>query len=309
MHSGLEKRAKLKVSQSTFEDYQRLLINHVRPILGKKKLSQISVTHLQDLVNEMIKKGYAPSTIRYTHSIICGALRQAVKERLIATNPAREVDLPKKSRKKPTVLNPEETRSFLASCDSHKHGLIFEFALITGMRPEEYLALQWPDILFQEEKATINRTVRWGKWHDHSWYFGEGKTEKAKRTVPLPGYLLQKLRAHYKAQLEQKMKLGSRYEDYKLVFATEVGTPYSMDRLRKRHLGKVLKDAGLGHIRLYDLRHTCATLLLRAGVNLKIVSDMLGHASIKTTADIYMQSDESMQREATDSLVSVIFRK
>src|SRR5205085_11866186 len=155
----------------------------------------------------------------------------------------------------------------------------------------------------------INRTVRWGKWHDHSWYFGEGKTDKAKRTVPLPAYLLHKLKAHYTAQLEQKLKLGAKYEDHKLVFATEVGTPYSMDRLRKRHLGKVLKDAGLGHIRLYDLRHTCATLLLRAGVNLKIVSDMLGHASVKTTADIYMQSDESMQREATDSLVSVIFKR
>jgi integrase len=82
-----------------------------------------------------------------------------------------------------------------------------------------------------------------------------------------------------------------------------------MDRLRKRHLSKILKDAEIEHIRLYDLRHSCATLLLKARENLKIVADRLGHASIKTTADTYMQSDESMQREATDSLVSVIFDK
>lgn len=129
--------------------------NHVRPVLGKKKLAQVSVTHLEDLVSGMKDKGYSPSTIRYTHSILCGAFRQAVKERLIAFNPAREVDLPKRTRKKPKVFTPEQARAFLRSCDAHKHGLIFEVALLSGMRPEEYLALQWPDIKFEEEKVVI----------------------------------------------------------------------------------------------------------------------------------------------------------
>ena len=123
--------------------------------MGKKKLAQVSVTHLEDLVSGMKDKGYSPSTIRYTHSILCGAFRQAVKERLIAFNPAREVDLPKRTRKKPKVFTPEQARAFLRSCDAHKHGLIFEVALLSGMRPEEYLALQWPDIKFEEEKVVI----------------------------------------------------------------------------------------------------------------------------------------------------------
>jgi integrase len=306
----LEKRAKLKVARSTYEDYCEILKHHVRPVLGRKQLAKLRREHIQDLVNDMQLKKYSASTIRYVYAALCGALRDAVRDGILSVNPAREVDLPKKTRKRPKALTPEEARKFLEACSRNKHGLLFEVALLTGMRPEEYLALQWGDVNFEKCTVTVNRTIRWGKWHKWEWYWGTGKTEKSRRTIPIPAHLTQKLSEHRKRQLERRMKLGEKYQNLELVFASEPGTPLPLDNIRSRYFKAILKDAGLPPMRVYDLRHSFATLILNAEgeMKLKTISDLLGHSNISTTAE-YLHPDESMKREASDSLVSVIFQQ
>ncbi|MFL6212518.1 MAG: tyrosine-type recombinase/integrase [Blastocatellia bacterium] len=306
----LEKRAKIKVAQSTYEDYSGLLRLHVRQELGKLPLSKLRREHIQDFVNGMRLNEYSPSTIRFAYAALSGALKDAVKDGILTINPAHEIDLPKKTRKKPKALSPQEARNFLEACSKNKLGLIFEFALFTGMRPEEYLALRWADIDFEKYTATINRTIRWGKWNKYEYYFGKGKTEKSKRTIPISKDLAQKLSAHRKRQLEQKMKMGEKYQNLDLVFATKLGTPLPLDRLRSRNFKAILKDAGLPPMRIYDLRHSFATLSLNVGgeLKLKTISDLLGHSNISTT-EIHLHPDDEMKREVTDGLVSVIFAK
>jgi integrase len=307
----LVKRAKHRVTKSTLEDYTRLLEYYVRPALGKKKLSQIQRGDVKDFIADMQEKKYSARTIRYAHSVLCAAFWDAVEDGIRSDNPAHKIKLPKSTQKKPKVLKPDEALAFLKACEGNRHGLIFEIALLTGLRPEEYLALQWPDINFKEENLTINRTIKWGKWHSYQWEWGEGKTENSRRTIPIPSYLVKKLSEHRIKQLEYRMSKGEEYQNFDLVFASERGTPLPLDRLRSRHFKAILKDAKLPHMRVYDLRHSFATLMLSSEgeLKLKTISEMMGHSRASFTADKYMHPDESMQREASDGLVSVIFRK
>ena len=173
------------------------------------------------------------------------------------------------------VLTPKQARSFLRACETNRFGLMFELALISGMRPEEYLAIQWTDLDFQKCTVTIQRVIVWKRWIK-GWCFSEPKTPGSKRTIPLPSHLMRKFQQHRKHQLEHRLKMGEEYQDeHNLVLTSEIGTPVSLRNLERRFYKHLLKTAGLPDIRLYDLRHSCATLLLPAGENPKVVSERL----------------------------------
>jgi integrase len=173
--------------------------------------------------------------------------------------------------------------------------------LATGVRPKDYLSIQWKDIDFEKGTAIIRRaliTHRTGG----GWHFSEPKTKQSRRTIPLPVSTIKELRNHRRKQLEAKLKLGKDWKDFDLVFPSEIGTPLNPANIT-RAFKKALKDAGIRtSIRLYDLRHTTATLLLQAGVNPKIVSERLGHSTIVLTLDVYSHVLPSMQQDATEQL-------
>ena len=299
---------KNKVSGRTYQDALNMLRLHVRPILGKKKLSSIRPLDIQEMVNKLQEKGLSPRSARHAYSILFRALKQAVKWRLLVSNPAEAVDLPKQVRKEMKSLTPEQAQKFLEACDKAKFGLVFELALISGMRPEEYLALQWQDLDFKQNTVTVQRVIVWERW-TNARYFAEPKTPKSRRTIPLPVYLMKKLNKHRKAQLAHKLKMGEEYNnEYNLVFTSEIGTPVSIRNLHRRHFKPLLEKAKLPDIRLYDLRHSCASLLLAAGENPKVVSERLGHASIVLTMDVYSHVLPNMQQAATEKLEKILER-
>ncbi|HEX9929420.1 MAG TPA: site-specific integrase [Pyrinomonadaceae bacterium] len=139
--------------------------------------------------------------------------------------------------------------------------------------------------------------------------FGETKTKRSRRTIPLPQTLVKDLQKYRVAQLEHKLKLGEVYQDLDLVFATELGTPVAYKNLDFRHFKPTLKCAGLEGFRLYDLRHTCATLLLSAGENPKVVAERLGHSSIVLTLDTYSHVLPDMQQAATEKLEKMLYHQ
>ncbi|MGI8638328.1 MAG: site-specific integrase [Pyrinomonadaceae bacterium] len=206
------------------------------------------------------------------------------------------------------VLSQDEVISFLDALQGERFATMFSFALATGARPEEYLGLQWKDIDFEKGTAIIRRALithcKGGGWH-----FSEPKTKQSRRTIPLPVSTVKELRNHRRQQLEAKLKLGTAWNDFDLVFASEIGTPLNPGNVT-RAFKKALKNAEIRtSIRLYDLRHTTATLLLQAGVNPKIVSERLGHSTIVLTLDVYSHVLPSMQKDATEQLEGMIFRK
>lgn len=186
--------------------------------------------------------------------------------------------------------------------------MIFSFALATGMRVQEYLGLQWKDISFERGTAVVQRAVirhrAGGGWH-----FSQPKTSKSRRTIPLPHTIFSDLKRYKIQQSESRLQLGSGWQNNDLVFPSEIGTPLNPPNIT-RHFKRILRKANLRtSTRLYDLRHTTATLLLQAGVNPKVVSERLGHSTITLTLDIYSHVLPNMQREATDQLEQMIFRK
>jgi integrase len=297
---------KKKVGGRTYQDYVNILRLHIRPALGKKKLSTLRPLQIQDLVNKLQEKGLAARSVRHAHAILYRALQQAVKWRILTSNPAALINLPKQVKKEMKAFSPEEARKFLKACADDKYGLVFELALISGMRPEEYLALQWSDLDFQQNTVTIQRVVVWERW-TKAVYFAEPKTNKSRRTIPLPSYLMYKLQEYRKHQLEHKLRMGEKFKnEHNLVFASETGTIISIRNLQGRHFKPILMKAKLPDIRLYDLRHSCATLLLVAGENPKVVSERLGHSSIVLTLDVYSHVLPSMQKSATEKLEMIL---
>lgn len=149
------KSAKQVVGARTYQDYVGVLRLYVRPAIGNKKLTSVKAMHVQEIVDQMQEKGLSSRTVRHMQEILCRAFKQAVKWRLLTSNPASTeiINLPKRTRKEMKSFDPEQAQQFLAECENNKHGLIFEVALISGMRPEEYLALQWPDLDFRKHTA------------------------------------------------------------------------------------------------------------------------------------------------------------
>ena len=301
-----EAAARPRVSRRTADGYAGLLERYIRGPLGLRRLDKLQPLDTQKVYGEMRARGLSARVVRHTHSALHNALKQACKWGLIARNPSDLVELPKVPRKERRVLSPDEAADFLKAAAVMPHSLIFEFALITGMRPEEYLALQWADVDMTTGAAQIRRAlVR----HKKSWSFEEPKTARSRRTVFLPAPLLRKLAAHKRDQAATRLKLGAAWHAHDLVFCSEEGTPLSIPNLTCRYFRPILTKAKLPRIRLYDLRHTCATLLLMAEENPKVVSERLGHSTIVLTLDTYSHVLPTMQQQATARLEKLLYCK
>lgn len=302
----LESAARPRVKERTADGYEGVLRRYIREPLGDKRLDQLRPLDIQKVYGQMQMSGLSALVVRHTHSALRNALKQAVKWGLIQRNPAEYVELPQVPRVERRVLSPAEAIRFIEASETMPYGLVFEFALLTGMRPEEYLALQWPDIDFKRCTATVQRVV---VRHKMRWSFQEPKTSKSRRTIALPKPLLNKLLSHKQAQSEQRMKLGSLWEAYDLVFCSGTGSPLHVPNLAYRYFRPILDKAELPTIRLYDLRHTCATLLLVAEENPKVVSERLGHSTIVLTLDTYSHVLPTMQKEASAKLEKLLYKK
>ena len=172
-------------------------------------------------------------------------------------------------------------------------------ALNTGMRQGELLALKWDDVDLEGGVLRVRRTLtRAGKFYAT----GETKTRNSRRVIRLTGAAVEAVRGHLSRQLEEMERGGALYQPGGLVFATRTGTIINPSNLRNRSLKPLLNAAGLRPVRFHDLRHTCATLLLSQNVNPKIVSEMLGHASVSITLDVYSHLMPDMQEKAARAL-------
>lgn len=297
----LETAVKPRVRERTYDDYCSLLTRYIRPELGGRQLSQIGPMEIQKVYGQLIETGLSPRTVRYAHGVLRDALQQAVKWQLLQRNPAEFVDLPRHQRREMQVLSPEQVSLFLDASKSNPWHALFLTAVTTGMRPGEYLALQWKDINFATRTISVVRTVT------PKGEFQEPKTSRSRRSIRLLPSVVQALRAHRIRQAEFRLKQGQVYDDKDLVFASETGNPLNERNLVNRHFKPLLKAAGLPDtLRLYDLRHTCATLLLAAGENPKVVSERLGHASVALTLDTYSHVLPDMQQAAADKLEALL---
>jgi integrase len=304
--------AKPRVSENTYNSYESQL-NHVKNSLGKVRLTLLQAQDIQKLYGTL-----SSSVAKHVHAPLSSALSQAVKWHLIHSNPCDAVDLPRHKPREVQVLTREEASKLMAVerftrtegersvTVENRYRVLFAFLLTTGARPSEAFGLKWSDIDFEIGRVTIQRTLQWhSKKQGGGAYFEETKTKTSRRSIPLPSGMVQQLKEHRATQAESLLKLGIRSD---IVFATSEGGPIYRRNLLKRHFKPLLKAAKLpDNLTLYCLRHSCATLLLQAGIHPKIVSERLGHASIVLTLDTYSHVLPTMQDEATTQIQRMLY--
>ncbi|WPX08229.1 tyrosine-type recombinase/integrase [Anaerocellum danielii] len=293
-----------QISESTFDDYESIIRNHINPVLGKYKLKDLRPEHLQHLYNEKFKAGLSPRRIKHIHTILHASLEQAIKSGLIVRNVSKATTLPKDTKEKEIrVLTLEEQKKLLEALEGERLKAAFILALTTGMRLGEILGLKWDRVDLENKQITVVRSLRRIKSRDNSEIktktvltLKEVKSEKANRIIPIPDIAYEELLKYREQQEEEKNKAGSAYRDSGFVFTTEVGTPIE-PRNFIRTFERIVKKAGLD-VNFHALRHTFATRLLEKNVHPKVVQELLGHSDITTTLNTYSHVLDTVKKEA-----------
>jgi integrase len=304
----LQTSVKPRVRSRTYDDYAALLTRYVREPLGAMKLADLRPVDIQKVYQLMQERKLSPRVVRYTHAVLSSALKQAVKWDMLHRNPASAVDLPRMVRKEMRAMSPVEASRFLESVKGTRHYALFNFALTTGMRPQEYLGLKWSDVNLEKGSATVRRAIVWKREKGGGWAFAEPKTSRSRRTIPLPASTVKALIEHKRQQGIERLRLGSEWQDHSLVFPTSIGTPYTLSSLTNKWFKPALVTAGLSGFNLYSLRHTHATLLLANGENAKVASERLGHSTIVLTLDTYSHVLPDMQQQAAERIENLLFK-
>jgi integrase len=286
----------------TLEIYRSYIRRYIEPAFGSVKLSALQPFHVENMVEEMLKQGLNPNTVRYAYGVVHAGLAQAVRWRHIYYNPSDAVKPPPAKQPKARSLTRNEAKALIQAALQWKHGLAFIFALLTGMRPEEYFGMAWSDIDLDRCLVTVRRTVMF--LNRGGWYFSEPKTKRSGRTVKFPAFLSRLLVEHRKKQQEAIMRTRKFYRtDLDLVFANQLGTPLNRKDVGTDYFKPVCAAAGIkGRVTLYTLRHTYATLLLADGENPKTVSDALGHSKVSFTLDTYAHVLPEMKERSAERL-------
>ncbi|MBV9688237.1 MAG: site-specific integrase, partial [Ktedonobacteraceae bacterium] len=291
---------KQAVRETTYLKQGPILHNDILPAIGHIQLQKLTPQHIQGLYSKKLSEGWKPSSIRNIHKILHKAFSNAVRWKLIPKNVCDLVSLPRQVRHKPQTLTKEQTVRLLKVSQGHPLEPLIILALTTGMRHGEIAALRWRDINFEARCLTVERTVTFIS--GHGYIEGEPKTEKSRRTIILPRFVLKSLENCRLRQLEMRLKAGSLWQNQDLVFCNATGN-YCNPATTSRVFHRLLATTGLPPMRIHDLRHSAATLLIvvmRMPANL--VQELLGHDDIETTLGLYTHPDTEMQRSMMDGL-------
>lgn len=302
----------LQVAMSASDNYRFVYSKHLVPRLGHVRLSKLTAPDVNRRMAEMKEEGLAISTIRRTRSILVQALDEAVRWGVVPRNVARDTKGPRSPKSAPAdagrSLTEEQARALLKAAKEHRLGLVYVLMLSLGLRKGEALGLQWRDVRMPKAgESTGTLTIRHAMRHEGSEVvLGDVKTPRSRRKVRFPRQIADDFRAHKAAQAGERRKVGEAWTESDLVFTTEVGTSIAPNVTRD-DFAKLCKAAGLGHWTPHELRHSAASLMLARGVPLEVVSEVLGHASIRITADVYAHLQDRQLESAAETMAGALW--
>lgn len=310
--------AEATVEPTTWMRYEGLLRDHVLPEIGGTRLVKLDAGEVQRLYARKAEAGYSASTIHQMHAVLHRALKDAVLRGLVGRNVVDLATPPRVRREEMRVWTPEEVLRFLDRVAGDPREALYVLALATGLREGELLGLRWRDIELDRLDRMdrhdgpdgpeggvlqVKRNLRRVREADaeggyrYVWAEGRGKTKRARRRIALGAAVVSALRAHRRRQLADRVRAGAAWEDGDQVFCDEVGRPLTGFSVLFR-FKTAARRARVPVVRFHDLRHTAATLMLLRGVHVKVVSEVLGHASVAITLDLYGHVLPDMQRQA-----------
>ncbi|MDO5110856.1 MAG: site-specific integrase [Clostridia bacterium] len=291
-----------RLATNTVIGYRVNIEKHIIPRIGKIKLSDLQPKDVQYLYDDLAQSGLSGTSVRYVHNTLHRALVSAVKSQIIPRNAADFVEPPVKSKFEVEPLMPEEARRLISACEETEIYMPVLLALVLGLRRGEVLALQWDDVDFDNRTVSIRRSANLIKGQ---FVISDTKTKNSRRTLRISDTMWNCLNEHKMKQRQFSEAFGEGFNPYNLVNCREDGTPFTPYAIQYR-FKEILSKYNLPDIRFHDLRHTNATLLLRAEQPAKIVSAMLGHSCIGITLDIYSHVMTDMQSGAVKALESIL---
>lgn len=301
--AGWLETARTTVRPRTWKRYAEYVNLHIVPALGTIRLSKLTPQQVQLFYAKKLAEGLSPTTVAHAHAVLHHALDAATRLGVVQRNVAALVDPPRVVRHEMATLTPEQARAFLEEAKGDRFEALYVFALTTGMRQGELLALRWREVDLDrgtlQVRGTLQRT-------SVGLEVAEPKTARSRRRVALTVTAVEALKRHRLQQLQERIALGEVWDDHDLVFPNSIGRPMEATNLLRNSFFPLLRRAGLPRIRFHDLRHTAATLLLSRGVHPKVVAELLGHATISVTLDTYSHVLPDMQREATAAMDAVL---
>ena len=294
------------ISPNTTKDYEIVCRVHLKPALGNIRVQALKADRVQSQYATWGQAGMSARMIRGCSMRLSQALDYAIKVGLIYANVVRQTERPSLTRSKPSVWTVDELRRFLGEADRDTLAPLWRLLAGEGLRRGEALGLRWADINWERGTAHIVQTVTANK-NDRGRALIQQRTKTASgaRSVRLTAETIAALQWHRKRQAEQRLRAVD-WQDNDLIVTTANGTPIAPGGNVQRSFDAIVKRAGLRRIRVHDLRHTHATLLLLAGVPAKVVSERLGHASIGITLDTYSHVLPAMQDEAADAFSRIL---
>lgn len=288
---------------TTLRSYRWQINSHIVPALGKVSLDKLNPTAIRRLLAACSHAGLSTASVRHVHGLIRNILADAEREELIGRNPARAVRPPTARPIERPPLTIEDARRLIEAIRGTRYEALWISALTLGLRRAELLGLRWSDLDFDKATATIRQTLL---RVDGRLTFAEPKTDRSRRTIPVPAPTLARLRVHRDSQAADRLASGGRWKDHGLVFASTIGTPLE-PRNVDRAWHAVRKNLGLDGIRLHDLRHACATFLLASGASPRTVMKTLGHSQISLTMNTYAHVLPEIERAAVDDAARHLF--
>jgi integrase len=281
--------ANANVSPKTIERYRELINKHVRPHVGAIAVQKIRPVHLTELYAKLLREGrydgagLSARTVGHVHRVLHRALGHAAQWGVVQQNVASLVSPPRVAATEIEIIREDEIKQVLQKLRGRSMYMIAALGLATGLRRGEILALRWHDIDLDNAKLRVERSVEQTK---AGLRFKSPKTKHGRRTISIPASTVSELRAHWKTQQEQRLALGQgKSPPDALVFATWNGLARSPNALTKEW-SVTMAEAGL-KVTLHALRHTHASSLIAAGIDVLTISRRLGHASPTITLGVY----------------------
>lgn len=302
----------------TVESYRGAIRLHIVPAIGKKRLATLNRVDVQRMLDAVAKKPkpraragedgvvptVGPRTVENVRSVLRAALSDAVKWKMIESNPVEHTVIEPVRPSDRQALTVDQARALFDEVREDRFEAVYILAAVYGLRRGECLGLRWSDvdedageIRVRQQVIVVNNAVTTAPL----------KTRASNRTLPLLGIVREALARRRDHQAEEQLLAGLAWRDTGLVFTSTVGTPYQPANLHKRWRTH-LEGAGLPIVPFHSLRHTAASFLVALGVHPRVAMEILGHTSIKTTMEVYSHAQQAGMRDALESVEHVLRR-